>query len=258
MDNRCGRKADGTDQNIEDRNTNAEDAANFGSIAKAAVAQEKEIEKMLKRTLKRFPIYTNWLTHVKGVGEIASGWIVGEFDIEKADTVSKLWQYAGLNPDMVRGKKIVKAKAYKPETGEIIKEMELKTKEGKKEKGYMILTHEMIRGDKLSEGFVSPFNRRLKTALVGVLATNFYKAKAPYAIEFYYPYKKRLENEKNGVNGNGNPWSEESKGHRDNAAKRYMIKMFLKDLYAAWREIEGLPVRAPYSEEYLGKKHGKK
>jgi hypothetical protein len=81
-------------------------------------------------------------------------------------------------------------------------------------------------------------------------------------LEFYYPYKLRLENEDSIVinegkarKGDGKPWKEVSKGHRNNAAIRYMVKMFIKDLYAAWREIEGLPVRVPYAEEYLGKKH---
>jgi hypothetical protein len=36
-----------------------------------------------------------------------------------------------------------------------------------------------------------------------------------------------------------------------------MIKQFLKDLYVHWRTLEGLPVRQPYAEEYLGKVHSK-
>ena len=37
-----------------------------------------------------------------------------------------------------------------------------------------------------------------------------------------------------------------------------MIKMFLKDLYIAWRTLEGLEVRKPYEEEYLNRKHNDK
>ena len=33
---------------------------------------------------------------------------------------------------------------------------------------------------------------------------------------------------------------------------RYMVKMFLADLYKEWRKIEGLPVEPSYHE----KKHG--
>ena len=50
-------------------------------------------------------------------------------------------------------------------------------------------------------------------------------------------------------------WKDAYVAHRHKAANRKMIKEFLKDVYVAWRTIEGLPVREPYSEEYLGKKH---
>lgn len=243
MDNRIGRKADGTLQNIEEREIGEKDSIVLASFADAAYQQEKEISKTLKKYLKDFPIYTEFLKNVKGVGEIAAGWIISEYDIHKATTVSKMWQFTGLNPGLVRGKKRVENKdgtySYVP-------------------------TDKMIRGDKLTPGFVAPFNKRLRVALLGVMADGFVKAQNYYALEYYYPYKNRLaksekkviENKKGGKTEEVE-WQEASKGHRDQAAKRYMIKMFLKDLYVAWREIEGLPVRVPYKEEYLGHKHQK-
>ena len=259
MDNRLGRKADGKPQDLkEDRVFALEDVENFDSIAMEARRNEKAIEKMLKQALKRFRIYTEWLSQVKGVGEIAAGWILAEFDITKADTVSKLWQYAGLNPGLVRGKARVPVADYKPGMGEIFSTI---MDDKGKPKDHIIVTDKAIRGDKATPGFVLPFNKGLRTALVGVLAPGFVKCQSPYAMDFYYPYKARLEQEHNGVASIGNKdegkaWQEVSKGHRDNAAKRYMIKMFLKDLYVAWRTIEGLPVRVPYAEEFLGKAHG--
>lgn len=242
MDNRIGRKANGEQQDIEVREFTPEDLQNFETIADAARTQEKIIEKMMLKTLKRFPVYTGYLKAVKGVGPISAGWIISEFDIEKATTVSKLWQYAGLNPGMIPGKKRVDHP------------------DGSFE---YVPTGEMIRGDKLTAGHVSPFNKRLRTALVGVMADGFIKAQNDYCLKFYYPYKARLEQSDNevseiskaGSKAKDIAWKEAKKGHLDRAAKRYMIKMFLADLYAAWRSIEGLPVREPYCEEYLGKKH---
>lgn len=238
MDNRIGRKADGSQQNIEERPFRPEDLENFASIADAARGQEEAIQKMLKKVLKRFPIYTEFLVNVKGVGEIASGWIIGEYDIHKATTVSKMWQFTGLNSGMVPGKKRV---------------------ENADDSFSYVATGELVRGDRLTPGHVAPFNKRLRTAMVGVLADGFIKAQSSYALEYYYPYKARLEQESREIQGAskdaGKAWSEVSKGHRDRAAKRYMIKMFLKDLYVAWRTLEGLPVREPYQEEYLGHKH---
>jgi hypothetical protein len=241
MDNRIGRKASGDMQDIEERVFRPEDLESFAGFADASRGQEKEVEKALKKVLKRFPIYTEWLLGVKGVGTIAAGWIVGEYDIHKATTVSKLWQFTGLNPSMVVGKKRVENKdgsfSYVP-------------------------TEKMIRGDKMTPGFVAPFNKRLRVAMVGVLADGFIKAQAPYALNFYYPYKARLEQSdkvtqvmKKGGKVVDMPWSETTKGHRDMAAKRYMIKMFLADLYAKWRELEGLPVREPYQVEHVGHQH---
>jgi hypothetical protein len=48
---------------------------------------------------------------------------------------------------------------------------------------------------------------------------------------------------------------EKSKGHRHNMAVRYMIKIFLIDLYNEWRSLEGLPVAPTYNEAKLGKVH---
>lgn len=238
MDNRIGRKADGSKQNIEERDFRPEDERWFESIADASRQQEREIEKMLDIVLDRFPIYTDWLSDVKGVGRIAAGWIIGEFDIEKATTVSKLWQFSGLNSGMVRGKKRI-------DDGD--------------GKFHLEVTDTMIRGDKLTPGFVAPFNKRLRTALVGVLADGFVKAQSSYALDHYYPYKERLSNETSVIATDdpekAKPWNEVSKGHRDRAAKRFMIKRFLQDLYVAWRIAEGLVVREPYAEEYLGKRH---
>jgi len=279
MDNRIGRKADytvkevpdkedpnkkvlrafgGTEQNIEQRSLTRVDREFFENIANNAKWQEQIVEKKLRQVLKRFSIYTEFLSTVKGVGEIAAGWIIAEYDIHQADTVSKLWQFTGLNPGMVPGKKRV---------------------ENKDGTFSLVHTGEMVRGDRLTPGHVAPFNKRLRTAMVGVLADGLIKANLRYRNAedkeyeeaqtcfrrikdgkkqviasaesyglLYLEYKQRLTNEAG--------WVEESPGHRDRAAKRYMIKMFLRDLYVAWRTLEGLPVRKPYQEAYLGHKHG--
>ena len=242
MDNRMGRKADGDAQNVQERAIHAEDAELFVGISDAARQQEAEIEKKLKKVLKRFPVYTEWMLNVKGVGTIAAAQIIGNIDIHKATTVSKIWQYCGLNPGMVEGKKRV---------------------ENADGTFKLIPTGKLIRGDKLTAGFVAPYNKNMRTALCGVLADGFIKAQAPYALEHYYPYKERLANSekvteeirKAGAKAESIAWKDAKPAHRDRAAKRKMIKAFLSDLYVAWRTLEGLEVRPPYQEQYLGHKH---
>jgi len=241
--NQLGLKKDGTPQDIKDeRAFDLEDYERLVEIRNDAMKQEEAITKDLKRVLKRNLLYTDFLANVKGCAEVSSAYICGMFDFHKATTVSKLWQYAGLNSAEVRGKK-------RKDLGN-----------GKFE---IVTTDTKIRGDKLTPGFVSPFNKELRTALLGVMASGFIMQKNSYAMEYYYPYKERLAHSDDEVleyPGKGKPpvmvkWKDAKPAHRDRAAQRYMLKMFLIDVYVAGREALGLPVRNLYMEEYLGKKH---
>lgn len=230
-------KADDTPQD-EENMAEAVFSEKDYTVIEAVKTDTQSIEKMLSKAIEKMvkaePMWDAFFDGVKGCGPLMTAAIMSEFDIEKATTVSKMWQYAGLNPGMVRGKKRV---------------------QGKGAEFTIVESDVMVRGDRRSPGFVAPFNGWLRTKLVGVLADCMIKAQSSYALDYYYPYKERLEREENIVAGGEKKWSEESKGHRNNAAKRYMIKMFIKDLYVAWRTLEGLPVREPYQVEYLGHKH---
>jgi hypothetical protein len=109
--------------------------------------------------------------------------------------------------------------------------------------------------DRKTKGHKCPYNQFLRAKLCGVLGSGFLKANSPYRL-YYDNMKHRLESADWGT---ASPHPTDPKrpkaGHQHKAATRYMVKMFLKDLYVAWRTLEGLPVRAPYEEEYLGKKH---
>lgn len=109
--------------------------------------------------------------------------------------------------------------------------------------------------DRKIKGQKCTFNQFLRAKLCGVLGSGFLKANSPYR-EYYDNMKNRLESMGWGIDSkNPTDKNRPKAGHQHKAATRYMIKMFLKDLYVAWRTIEGLSVRAPYQEEYLGKRH---
>ena len=65
--------------------------------------------------------------------------------------------------------------------------------------------------------------------------------------QIYYDYRFRLDNSPH--------HDSKTQLHKHNMAVRYMIKFFIRDLYAAWREIEGLTVYKTYEEEKLGINH---
>lgn len=188
-----------------------------------------EREGSLYSEIHKHPLWKNFLCDVKGCGEALAAVIISEFDINKAPTVSNLWSFAGLNPGMVKGAK----------------------KKGKE----LVKVDALVRGDRKTTGYLCPFNQFLRAKLCGVLGSSFLKCNSPYR-EFYDNMKNRLYSSDWGM-ASKNPADKDKPkaGHQHKAANRYMIKMFLKDLYVSWRTIEALPVREPYQEQYLGHKH---
>jgi len=109
--------------------------------------------------------------------------------------------------------------------------------------------------DRKVKGQKCPYNQFLRAKLCGVLGSSFLKCSSPYR-EYYDNMKNRLEAEDWGtLSKNPTDKKRPKAGHQHKAATRYMVKMFLRDLYIAWRTLEGLEVRPPYQEEYLGHKH---
>ena len=178
----------------------------------------------LKNILEDFAIWRYFLKGVKGVGPAMGGVLLSEIDISRAKYPSSLWAYAGLD--------VAEDGKGRSRRKEHLVEVEYKNSKGEAD------TRKSIT-----------FNPFLKTKLIGVLAASFVMQGENTYEQIYRAYKNRLEN---------NPaHDEKSKGHRDNMAKRYMIKQFLVDLHQEWRGIEGFPVATPYSEGKLGLVHAK-
>tara|TARA_R110002020_G_scaffold24130_1_gene79673 strand:- start:1235 stop:2101 length:867 start_codon:yes stop_codon:yes gene_type:complete len=186
--------------------------------------QEKNHFRRLGHILKEYPVYNSFLHGVTGVGPAMAGVMISEIDITKAEYPSSLHKYAGLDvaPD---GQGRSRKKEHLEDTEYTDKDGEVQIKKG------------------------ITFNPFLKTKLVGVLGSSFIKQSPDKCVyrKIYDDYKHRLENM--------DAHKEKSKGHRHNMAVRYMVKMFLIDLYNAWRPLEGLPVAPTYSEAKLGKVH---
>jgi len=187
------------------------------------LANEEKLFRLLNKLLDDFPVWTDYLKSVLGIGPAMAGVIISEFDIEKAQYPSSLWKYAGLDV-ATNGAGRSRKKEHLVETTYINKDGEEKTKMG------------------------ITFNPFLKTKLTGVLGASFLRCgvKSPYA-QIYYDYKNRIENHP--------AHKEKTKLHRHNMANRYMVKRFLVDLYTNWRAMEGLPVADEYSIAKLNMKH---
>lgn len=228
--------------------------------------------KRLEPCLKEYPIYTEFLKDVKGIGPAMAGVIISEIDIHKAKYPSSLWKFAGLDtvvwfeckerfhedaPDRVEKRHPEGYQTSGPDRVTVDDWFLLKTMDGtrlgtygipveakglhqgrSKRKEHLIKVRYTDRDGEEQERDSITFRPFLKTKLVGVLAASFLRSKNPVYAPVYYSYKTRLETHPN--------WTDKTKDHRHKAALRYMIKVFLKDLYVAWRTLEGLPVAPEY------------
>lgn len=210
----------------------------FASDGDLLKTLERSSLRAVKSLCMRFAVWP-WIEEVKGVGPTLAGVILSEFDIHRAPNPSKFWAFAGLH--------VKDGHAPKPE-----------------------------KGKKL------PYNAQLRAKLVTVLAGCLLKADNKDYRPRYDEYKHRKQTQlgpcmtckgtgkaksadsgkkvdcwncEGGKLAGRAPWGKSDK-HRHQAALRYMAKMFVLDLWKAWREAEGLPVVPPYHEAKQGHKHG--
>jgi len=225
----------------------------YGIISSAAelelVRQYLELLRMEKEEfitvepiLDPIPIYQWIRKNCPGCGVAMSAVLLAEIDIHKAATPSSLHKYAGLDVVLTE-----------QEDGSMAGKARGKIKEHLVPK-----TYQDAEGNiKETEGLTyKPF---LKTKILGVLAGCMIKAgsggttttgKAKVVskyVQVYRGYKFRLQNDPK--------HKDKSPKHRDNMAKRVMVKRFLTDLHAKWRELEGYEPTVPYEVAKLGMVH---
>lgn len=190
--------------------------------------------KRLEISLRNIPIYKEFLKKQVGIGPAMAGVIISEFNIHAAPYVSSLWRYAGLDV-AIDGDGLGRSK----------RKEHLVTRSYKNAKG------------EEAERMSVTYNPWLKTKLMGVLATSFMRSNSPW-LEHYKNYRHRIESDPNRIMTDkpgfhkDNTWT---KARRHQASLRYMIKMFLAQLYNEWRTLEGLPVHPTYQEAKLGHAH---
>jgi hypothetical protein len=212
--------------------------------------QEALSFRQLHAILNKIPIYTEWLMNQKGVGPAMAGVLITYFNPKQAAHASAFSMYAGLD--------VAADGAGRSRRREHLVEREYEKKDG-------------TMGTRMSVTY-NPF---LKTKMVGVLGPSFIKTRSPWR-DHYDRYKHRLETDPNRNRINVNAWKKiyakikKEKGDEASiadmreywppgrihaASNRYMVKMFLYEFWAKWRELEGLPVTPPYHEGVMGHVH---
>lgn len=199
---------------------------------------EESYKKVLTDNIKDHPVYVGFLANVKGCGPMMSANILAYLDPYKARHASSFRKYAGLDVVATKDKD---GNPVVDEDGNIVTH-------GRKMGDTEDYEYTDKNGNKaIKKGLT--YNPKLKSKLIGVLASGMIKAKDPVYTKIYYDYKLRLENHPK--------HKEKSAAHRNNMALRYMIQKFLSNLWVYWRELEGLEVTLPYEVDKLGMRpHG--
>ncbi len=190
---------------------------------------EETIDKMVSDLLNQHPAYP-WFSQIKGVGKENIGKVIGLIDIEKADTISSLWKFAGyaVDPDghaprRVKGKKLEYNARLRTMCWRMASSL-LRAK-GSYYK-YYLAQKELLEIRKKNEGFsIVPASKlpRKKIAKRGSDGEVQIKDKREESLHVI------------------------SEGHIHNMALRKMIKLFLSHLWLVWREEAGLPLTKPYA-----------
>ena len=194
------------------------------------LACENKILVEIEKLLQTFPIWTDYLSRIHGMGPTIGSVIVSTIDIHKSPTSSSLFRFAGL--DVV---------VSENDEGDLI------GKGRGKFKDHLVKRTYTNRDGKEAERDSITFNPTLKTKLVGVMADCFVKLNTPIYRDDYDNYKFRITNMPE--------HKEKTKAHIHRMAMRYMVKRFLVNLYKTWRAMEGLEVVEEYAIRKLGLVH---
>lgn len=259
----------------------------FVKTYKKLTDEETFILKQIGKYLDGFQIWTDYLKQIVGVGPTMGGVLLTELDPYKAKHATSFWKRAGLDVvlmiDEIEGEEITRGEGRSKKKRHLVKR-EYTARDGTtktknsityspflKTKIYVLAGSFLRKQDDIysviwynyrtrMQGRRELFIRSLRQGKIlykkyphdsdGVLTINS---------DEYELCKKWLENRKK------TPTLAQTKkfvtsnimsdDHIKNMSNRYMLKIFLRDLWVTWRTQEGLPVSVSYEEEKLGIVH---
>jgi Transposase IS116/IS110/IS902 family len=203
-----------------------------------AVEDEAEAAKALGETIEQHPVWP-WLSNIRGIGRLLSARLLSRLDITRAKTPSAFWAYCGLGTIpgiMYRCAECGLEVAYP--VGYQSREAHMRRSSARPCTGSLepvqgaATTRVAPRRTSLGGRASYDAQARISCYLIGV---SMLRCGSEYR-SFYDTERARLAASRPG-------WAPK-RCHL--SALRKMEKVFLRDLWLAWRKAEGLPVVAPY------------
>ena len=246
--------------NLERNKIPAEALKEYGveELFKTSVSFEKAIEKRIRQDLKNRPIYTEYLSLIKGMGPVlAAGLIAWIQTPANYDNISKLWQNAGMgmNQYCEECNVWVYAEVEIPKTD---REGNVKMTKAKRLSGKVKECPECKNGLHLkphpqqkAAGMQINWNPKFKT-LCWKIGSSFIKQKASKAF-----YRALYDSERQKIDARfpeadpkfmvrGKARLQHNPKHHFEHAKRVAVKQFLGHFWIVWRTMEGQNVREPF------------
>jgi len=199
---------------------------------------ETDIKTQLRKYLKGWNVWEEWLKDVKGCGEITAAALWALVDIEKAKRVSNLWSFAGHGLDS-EGRPQRLQKGVKRNWCNRLKTVIWNCGESmvKRGAGYREL-YDRFKEDEIRNRFTEVAADQTAGYL---LAEPIGKHKVGYYVSDGAAAARIAK-----LVGNRMVKVERKPGHVNSRAKRRMRKVFLAHVWQVWREKDGLPVEPVY------------
>lgn len=219
------------------------------------------IDGRIAEMIKEHPAHV-WFSKVKGVGKENIGKVIGLIDIEKADTISALWKFAGFSVE--NGKAPKRQKGGKLSYNSRLRSMCWRLSNSIMKAGLRAQC-ENCHGffsnkdlEKTNDKCPNCDSGKIKPGATSKFCAYYLKEKEKYLFRYQVQGVKIVPVAQLPKNSDGKRYEPEgmiSEGHVHNQALRKMIKLFLACLWLSWREAAGLPTRTPYAIEYQGHTH---
>ena len=225
-------------------------------IVRRCKKQEKDLKKEIERTLEEFPVWTEYLSKIRGYGPILAGGEIAEtYPISRFDSPSKLWAYHGVSVGYVLVRCTRSSKAHRF----IMTSMPDYTCPRKLKGGndicgekFELIEEHPTEIPRRMAGYGCNWNTFLQTHVFRTgscfrrdRSNGFYK-------QLYFKIKDEYKLKKPSPSNASKKQLERWHSHINQMALRKTVKIFLQHYWVVARILDGLPTGKPYIIEHGG------